>query len=72
MFTQALFTQAYFNMTVTDVKVHSPCECTGGGKCGYGEVRCACGGGVVQCADECGVCVWSVSALVMASVTVVR
>ena len=57
MFTQALFTQAYFNMTVTDVKVHSPCECTGGGKCGYGEVRCACGGGVVQCADDCGVCV---------------
>ena len=29
--------------TVNNVKVHSPCECTGGGKCGYGEARCVCG-----------------------------
>lgn len=40
-----MFTLACFNMSLNMEKVRSPCECTGEGKCGNGEVRCECGEG---------------------------
>ena len=37
--------------------VHTPCVCTGDGRCGFGVVKCECGVSVVKCEGECGVCV---------------